>query len=130
MCNINRIHKSNKTINSLSKQIVLNHLDSFFNQNIDSILSDYTDESIIITLWDTFKGLKEIRTYITEFVVFFPKRKTIFILDKISVEGELAYIVWHAKTPEVHVSLASGTFIIKNGKILQQTFIWRLDFIN
>jgi len=127
MCSTNRFNRSDKEINSLSRQIILNHLDSFYNHDIDSLLSDYTDESIVITLQNTFKGLKEIRTFITQFVVFFPRGETTLILDKLTVEDEVGYIVWHAKTPKIQVSLGSGTFIIKKGKILHQTIIGQLE---
>lgn len=122
-----RISKKNNDLDFLSKNIVLKHLDSFYNHDIDSVMNDYTNESIIITLKNTYRGLQEIRGFITEFVNFFPKGETILVLDKIAVENEVAYIVWHAKTPKLIVSLGSGTFIIKQSKIVQQTFIGQLN---
>ncbi|MFD2824304.1 hypothetical protein ACFS5M_11540 [Lacinutrix iliipiscaria] len=122
-----RVSKKNNDVDFLSKKIVLNHLDSFYNHDIDSVMSDYTNESIIITLKNTYRGLQEIRGFITEFVNIFPKGETILVLDKIAIENEVAYIVWHAKTPELEVSLGSGTFIIKQSKIVHQTFIGQLN---
>lgn len=124
---VNKISKKTSNMDFLSKKIVLNHLDSFYNHDIDSVMRDYTNESIIITLNNTYKGLQEIRGFITEFVDFFPKGKTILVLDKIAIENEVAYIVWHANTPELQMSLGSGTFIIKQGKIVKQTFVGQLN---
>ena len=107
----------------LTKDIVINHMDSFYNNDIEALMSDYTEESIVITVEQTFKGLKEIRLFVSELITFFPKGKTILVLDKISVEDDLGYIVWHAKMPNFEISLGSGTFILKKGKILQQTFV-------
>jgi hypothetical protein len=39
------------------------------------------------------------------------------------------YLVWKAKTPSLHVPMGSDTFIIKDGKISQQTFVGQLNFI-
>lgn len=123
---VNKISKKTSNVGFLSKKIVLHHLDSFYNHDIDSVMTDYTNESVIITLQNTYRGLKEIRDFITEFVNFFPKGETVLVLDKIAIENEVAYIVWHAKTPELEVSLGSGTFIIKQSKIVHQTFIGQL----
>jgi hypothetical protein len=43
-------------------------------------------------------------------------------MDKMIIENELAYIVWHAKTPTIEIPLGTDTFIIKSGKIKRQTF--------
>jgi len=42
----------------------------------------------------------------------------------------MVYIVWHAKTPRLEVPIGSDTFVIKDGKIYQQTFVGQLNFIN
>jgi hypothetical protein len=46
---------------------------------------------------------------------------------KVIVNDGLAFITWHAKTPSLDVSLGSDTFIIKDGKISQQTFVGQLN---
>jgi len=124
------MQRRKRDVNSMSEQIIVNHMDSLYRHDIDSMLSDYTDESIVITLQYTFRGLEEIRKFITKFVGFFPKGKTTLILDKMAVEDEVGYIVWHAKAPKMQVPLGSGTFIIKNGKISHQTIIGQLDAID
>ena len=114
------------TIDSVLRELLFHHLDSFFNNDVDALLSDYTNESVVITLEQTFIGLKEIGTFINEIIAFITNGKTILVLDKISVENELGYLVWHTKTPKMEISLGSGTFIIKEGKIAQQTFVGQL----
>jgi hypothetical protein len=37
------------------------------------------------------------------------------------------FIVWHAKTPTLHVPLASDTFLVKDGKIHRQTFVGQMQ---
>jgi hypothetical protein len=45
-----------------------------------------------------------------------------FTLDKLSVEGEIAYAIWHANCASVDVVLGTDTFSVKDGKIAVQTF--------
>ena len=52
----------------------------------------------------------------------FPSEGTVLEIDRMVIENELAYIVWHAKTPTVEVPLGTDTFIIEDGKIKLQTF--------
>ena len=60
----------------------------------------------------------------------FRKQQSNFVLDKVAVTDDLVYIVWHAKTPSLHVPIGSDTFIKKDGKFYQQTFVGQLNFIN
>ena len=52
----------------------------------------------------------------------FPKEGTEFIMDKMEVHGDLAYIAWHGSTPVLDIPFATDTFIIQGGKIVKQTF--------
>lgn len=119
---VDKTDRKNKT-----KDVVIHHMDSFYNNDVDALMSDYTEESIVITLEQTYKGLNEIRLFIDELITFFPFGKTILVLDRISVEDDLVYIVWHARTPNINIPIGSETFILRNGKIFQQTFVGQLD---
>ena len=93
------------------------------------MVSDYTDESILITQAATYTGTEEIRAFFDGLIMHFPKQQSGFELDKFVVNDELAYIVWHANTPSLDVPYGTDTFIIKDGKIYQQTFAAQLKFI-
>jgi predicted SnoaL-like aldol condensation-catalyzing enzyme len=100
----------------------MRHLSSFQENNLQAVMSDYTNESVLITQDATYEGPDEIMAFFTSLIAQFPKQKSSFELDKIVVNGELVYIVWHGKTPSLDVPFATDTFIIKDGKIHQQTF--------
>ena len=117
-------------LNEISKEIVMHHLSSFQDNNLEAVVSDYTTESILITQDATYTGLEEIKNFFAGLMPHFPKQKSSFQLDKLIVNNDLVYIVWHAKTPSLQVPLGSDTFIIKDGKIYQQTFVGQLNFIN
>jgi hypothetical protein len=118
------------TLGSISKNLLLRHLNSFKNNDLQAVISDYTNESILITQDAIYKGPNEIKVFFASLIKQFPKQSSSFELDKVIVNDELVYIVWHGKTPSLDVPFATDTFIIKNGKILRQTFAGQLDFIN
>ena len=118
------------TLDEISKEVVKNHLNSFLNNNLDAVMSDYTSESVLITQDTTFTGIEEIRVFFAGLIMHFPQQMSNLVLDKLVVTNDMVYIVWHAKTPSLQVPLGSDTFIIKDSKIYQQTFVGQLNFIN
>jgi predicted SnoaL-like aldol condensation-catalyzing enzyme len=110
------------TDSASSKNFLMHHLNSFLNNDLDAVISDYTSESVLITPNATYTGKKEIREFFAELVKYFPKQETNFKLNRTVIKNEMLYIVWDAKSPLINVSLGTDTFIIKDGKILQQTY--------
>lgn len=113
-----------------SEGVVIHHLNSFQANDLDAVMSDYSNESVLITQDATFSGLVEIRNFLAGLMLHFPKNKSSLELDKLAVNDTMVYIVWHAITPSLNVVLGSDTFIVKEGKIFQQTFVGQLQFIN
>jgi hypothetical protein len=113
----------------VSKNIILHHLHSFQDNDLEALMSDYTKESVLITQTADFTGPEEIRAFFVDLMTHFPKQKSSFELDKLVAYNGLVYIVWHATTPSLEVSLGTDTFIIKEGKIHQQTFAGKLTFL-
>jgi len=117
-------------LSDASSNIIMHHLSSFQDNDLEAVMSDYTDQSILITQDATYKGPGEIKAFFVGLMTHFPKQRSSFELDKVVINDGLVYIVWHANTPSVDVPLGSDTFIIKDGKIYQQTFVGQLNFIN
>src|SRR6476646_1883771 len=105
---------------SVSTESVLqNHLMAA-TQGVDAILQDYTDESLLITHEATYRGLAEIRQFFTVLLNRLPEGFFASIrLNRREVAGEVAYILWERRPWFV---LATDTFVVRNGKILFQTF--------
>ena len=118
-----------KAQSDISAALIRRHLSAFQDNNLDALISDYTNESVLITQDSSYTGLEEIRDFFSGLMLHFPKQKSILELDKTVISDELVYIVWHGKTPNLDVPFATDTFIIKNGKILRQTFAGQLKFI-
>lgn len=116
-------------LSDASMHLLTHHLKSFQNNDLEAVMSDYTDESVLITQDAIYTGLQDIRAFFAGLITHFPKQDASLEVDKTVVKDSLVYIVWHAKTPSLKVPLASDTFVIKENKIYQQTFVAQLEFI-
>jgi len=111
-----------QVLDNSTKNVVSNHLNSFIANNLDAVISDYTNSSVLITQEATYTGPAEIRQFFAALMEHFPAGRSNFELDKLEVRDDMAFIIWHATTPSLEVILGTDTFIIKAGKIQQQTF--------
>ncbi len=116
------------TPHEISKLIILHHLASFQENDLEAVMSDYTKESVLITQDATYRGPEEIKVFFANLMMHFPKSTSNFTLDKVVANNELVYIVWHATTPSLEAPIGTDTFIIKDGKIYQQTFAGQMKF--
>ena len=105
-----------------TKEVLDHHWNVFQANDLEATMADYTDESVLITPDKTFKGLAEIRENFKFAFSLFPKDSTTFQLDKSVVDRDVAYILWQATGPKIKVTYGTDTFIIKDGKIVRQTY--------
>jgi len=107
---------------------LLRHWQAFGAGDVDAIMADYAEDALIITPDSTLKGRTQIRSLFTRvFASMFPPDKTELNLTRRVVEGEIAYILWSGSSPYYNVPLGTDTFVIRNGKIVAQTFAAQLE---
>ena len=105
-----------------TKEVLDHHWKTFQGNDLEGVMADYTEDSILITPNRTYKGLKEIRdNFVSAFAVY-PKAATTMKLNKSVVERDIGYILWEANAPKLRLSYGTDTFIIRNGKIISQTY--------
>ena len=107
------------SVGSTTQQVFAHHLKSF-SEGIDSILSDYTEQSVLVTPDARYHGIQQIRGFFDAFL----KSTSLefweaFKIEAQAVEREIAYLVWSAAP---FVTLATDTLLVRSGKILVQTF--------
>ena len=105
-----------------TKEVLDHHWVAFKANDLEETMKDYTEESMLITPNGTYRGLDEIRNNFVRAFSAFPKDSTTFSLDKSLSVNDVGYIIWKAKTPGFNLSFATDTFIIRDGKIVRQTF--------
>ncbi|MDH3328626.1 MAG: nuclear transport factor 2 family protein [Desulfobulbaceae bacterium] len=105
---------------SSSTEIVLQSYFQAARDGVDAVMQDFTDDSVLITHVATCRGLTEIRQFFTTLLDGLPEGFfDAFKMNRQDVVGELAYTLWEAKP---WLPLATDTFVVRNGKILFQTF--------
>lgn len=105
-----------------TKEVLDHHWEAFIQNDMEAVMADYTEASVLITPDRTYKGLDEIKTNFENAFKAFPQNQTTFQLNKSVVEGDVAYILWQARTPNFNLSYASDTFVVRDGKIISQTY--------
>jgi hypothetical protein len=107
---------------AVTKKVLDHHLQTFQANDLEGVMADYTEESILITPNRTYKGLAEIRENFVEAYKALPVKGTTMTVIKSVVNRDVAYIVWNAVSPTLNFKYATDTFIIVDGKIISQTF--------
>ena len=111
-----------------TKDVLDHHLSSFGAGDVDEVLKDYTEDSLLMTGSGTITGLGPLREAFADiFGGLFAPGTYEFTLDAEYVEGDVALIVWHATCAPADVPLGTDTFLVRDGKIAVQTFVAKID---
>ena len=105
-----------------TREVLDNHLMCFGKGDLNGILSDYAPMAILFTPAGPLVGVDAIRPLFEGLIAEFAKAGSSFELKHRSIEGEYAYILWTAETADNRYDLATDTFVVKDGKIVAQSF--------
>jgi ketosteroid isomerase-like protein len=105
-----------------TKDIIDHHLTCFGQGDLNGILSDYAPGAVLFTPDGQLKGIDTIKPLFQAMIAEFAKPGASFRLKQQFVEGEYAYILWSAETSENLYELGTDTFVVRNGKIVAQSF--------
>lgn len=108
-----------------TNEVYGHHVEAFLSQDIDELLKDYSENSVLITPdGEIHKGLEEIRaTFEYAFPEVFPPQTRLDVSKEV-VEGEVVFVIYTATdeaTGKMFMPFATDTFIIQDGKIKYQT---------
>ena len=98
------------------------HLKSFAEHDVDGIVSDYASDAVLFTPDGPLKGPDAIKPLFRALVSEFAKPGSSFTMQLRSIEGDHAYILWTAETADNWYEFATDTFVVRNGKIIAQSF--------
>ena len=109
-----------------TSDVVNQHMKSFGENNLDGILGDYSPEAVLFTPGKPLRGLGEIKPFFQAFLAEFAKPGASFSLEQQYADGEYAYILWRAETADNSFEAATDTFVVRDGKIVAQSFNARI----
>ena len=105
-----------------TKDVLEHHLKAFDQGDLDGILSDYAPEVVFFTEGGIFKGVEALRPLFSNLIAEFGKPGATFNMIQHITEGDYAYIVWTAETADNVYEKATDTFVVRDGKIVAQSF--------
>ena len=98
------------------------HLNSFAKYDLEGVLADYSPDAVLFAPAGPLKGPEAIKPLFQYLVSEFAKPGSSFTMQQRCVEGDCAYIVWTAETADNSYEFATDTFVVRNGKIVAQSF--------
>jgi ketosteroid isomerase-like protein len=109
-----------------TQEVLTHHLDSFGKGDLDGIMADYTAASRLFTPNGLLRGPEAIRALFVTLFAEFAKPGMSFEMLRQDVDGDTAFIVWKAETADNRYELGTDTFLVKDGKIVTQTFAGKI----
>lgn len=107
-------------MNTTVEQTLMHHLIAFGDNNLDEILKDYTEESVIISPNGSIKGFTEIREFFKDFFAVIPTGSS-FTMKQKTIVGNLAYIFWSSESSTTKILAGTDTFVFDGDKIQYHT---------
>jgi ketosteroid isomerase-like protein len=109
-----------------TKDVVDRHLEFFGKGDLKGILSDYAPGAVLFTPDGSFRGADAITPFFQAMIAEFGKPDSAFSMKQQFVEGEYAYILWTAETADNVYELATDTFVVRDDKIVAQSFAGKI----
>jgi ketosteroid isomerase-like protein len=109
-----------KTVST--SEVLDRHLKSFAEYDIEGVVADYSCDAVLFAPDGPLKGPDAIKTLFETLISEFRKPGSSFSMQLRSIEGDHAYILWTAETADNSYEFGTDTFVVRNGKIVAQSF--------
>ena len=109
-----------------TEEVLNHHLSAFGDGDLEGILSDYGEDSLLMTPQEVLRGRGQMKPVFEALLTEFAKPGASFAMHRQTVEGEIAFIVWSAETADNVYELGTDTFVVRDGKIVAQSFTGKI----
>ena len=109
-----------------TKDVINHHLKAFGERDLKGVLSDYSPGAVFFTSNGPLRGVDAIKPLFQGMIAEFGKPGATFTMKQQFVEGEHAYILWTAETADNVYELGTDTFVVRDGKIVAQSFTGKI----
>ena len=107
----------------LSTGDVLNHhLTAFGAGDLSGVLADYAPQAVLFSPAGPLRGLDAIKPLFEALIAEFAKPGSTLKMRETWIDGDHACIVWDAETADNSYEFGTDTFVVKDGKIVAQSF--------
>jgi ketosteroid isomerase-like protein len=102
------------------------HIKCFGEGDLEGLLSDYAPGAVLFTPDGPLRGIDEIRPFFQAMIAEFSKPGATFSMKQRSVVNECSYVVWTAETADNVYEMGTDTQVVRDGKIVAQSFAAKL----
>ena len=107
---------------STTEEVLRRHVKCFFEGDLEGLVSDYSADAVFFTPDGPLKGHGPIREFLHGLIKEFEQPGTTFSMQLQSIDGEFAYVLWSAETADNVYEMATDTHVVRDGKIVAQSF--------
>ena len=109
-----------------TKDVLDHHLKCFGTGDLEGILADYAPDAVLFTPDRPLSGVDAIKPLFQAMFAEFGRPGASFSMKQQFVEGDYAYILWTAETADNVYELGTDTFVVRDGKIVAQSFAGKI----
>ena len=109
-----------------TKDVLDHHIKCFGERDLNGILSDYSTDAVMFTPDGPLKGAAALRPLFHAMFAEFAKPGASLSMKHQSVEGDYAYVLWTAETADNVYELGTDTLVVRDGKIVAQSFAGKI----
>jgi ketosteroid isomerase-like protein len=100
--------------------VLAHHLTAFGNNDLNEIMKDYTEISVVMTPNGCINGLVAIRKFFEDFFAIIPTGSD-FSMKQKTIVDHVAYIAWVSESVQAKIPMGTDTFVLENDKIKYHT---------
>jgi ketosteroid isomerase-like protein len=113
-------------MSATTREVLAHHLACFGKADLAGVMEDYGAESRLFYPDGLLCGPEQIRDFFVRLFEESTKAGMSIRMLHEQVDGEIAYIVWTGETAENRFELCTDTFIVRDGRIVTQTFAGKI----
>ena len=110
--------KKDKTTEETQK-VWKHHIEAWDARDLDEIMADYSEDSILILNNTVYKGIEAVRGVFERLFQIFSNGEN--IIDPEVIEGEVIYITWHFTPTNDDTYFGTDSFVVQKSIIKYQT---------
>lgn len=102
--------------------VLTHHMTCLGRGDLDGLMDDYTDASVMFTPDGVLEGRAQIRDFLSGLLKMLPAG-TSFTMMRQDLRGDTIFLIWQAESPTVRFHIGSDTLVIRDRKIVVHSFV-------